>query len=174
MQFREATSADAEAIARLHAESWRNSYRGIYSDAYLDGDICAERVGVWTRQLVRPRADQHTVLAVEGGALLGFVHTLFDEDPTWGALVDNLHVAAGSQRRGLGRRLMAESAAATIAARPARGLYLWVLEANGRARAFYAACGGQEIEHAPDVAPDGTSVAGIRVAWSDPSVLLVT
>ncbi len=30
-----------------------------------------------------------------GGGLIGFAHTAFDEDPTWGALLDNLHVAHG-------------------------------------------------------------------------------
>jgi hypothetical protein len=28
--FRHATAADADAIARVHAESWRQSYRRLY------------------------------------------------------------------------------------------------------------------------------------------------
>jgi hypothetical protein len=35
MQLRTATSADAVAVAALHADSWRRHYRGVYRDEYL-------------------------------------------------------------------------------------------------------------------------------------------
>lgn len=35
MLIREATPADAAAIARVHVESWRATYRGIVPDDYL-------------------------------------------------------------------------------------------------------------------------------------------
>jgi len=37
--FRPARASDSEAIAALHADSWRRHYRGAYSDAFLDGDV---------------------------------------------------------------------------------------------------------------------------------------
>ena len=46
LRFREATRADAMAVARLHAESWRVHYRGAYRDAYLDGDVVEDRIRV--------------------------------------------------------------------------------------------------------------------------------
>ena len=54
--------------------------------------------------------DQRTVLAVHDGELVGFVHTVLDDDPQWGALLDNLHVRADWQRRRLGSQLVAASA----------------------------------------------------------------
>lgn len=47
MRFREATGADAMAVATLHAESWRAFYRGAYRDEYLDGDVFEDRLRVW-------------------------------------------------------------------------------------------------------------------------------
>jgi hypothetical protein len=47
MLYREATALDADAIAVLHAESWRRAYRGHLSDAYLDGPIFKDRTSVW-------------------------------------------------------------------------------------------------------------------------------
>ena len=41
------SEGDANAIAAVHAESWRTAYRGILSDAYLDGPIDAERRRLW-------------------------------------------------------------------------------------------------------------------------------
>ena len=39
MHLRTANQSDIQAIASLHAASWRHAYRGALSDAYLAGDI---------------------------------------------------------------------------------------------------------------------------------------
>src|SRR6185312_8035248 len=106
LTFRLARPADAAAIAALHADSWRRHYRGAYSDAFLDGDVHADRLAVWTEQLRARDPRRHTVVAQDGSDLVGFAHTIFDDDPTWGALLDNLHVVHGQKRRGIGRQLM--------------------------------------------------------------------
>jgi len=43
IEIRPVTFRDAEVVAALHAASWRDAYRGILTDAYLDGDILGER-----------------------------------------------------------------------------------------------------------------------------------
>jgi hypothetical protein len=90
--YREATAHDVEPIAALHAESWRRNYRGAYLDAFLDGDVFTDRLAVWSERLALPRSGQFTVVAELDGVVLGFAHTIFDRDPTWGAFLDNLHV----------------------------------------------------------------------------------
>ena len=50
LRLRVAGRSDAAAIAALHADSWRRHYRGAYSDAFLDGDVHADRLAVWTEQ----------------------------------------------------------------------------------------------------------------------------
>src|SRR3954470_4253680 len=97
LQFRRADREDADAIAALHADSWRRHYRGAYSDAFLDGDVVDDRLAVWTERLRSPDPRRSTTLAEDGG-LIGFANTFLDSDPEWGALLDNLHVAAGRQR----------------------------------------------------------------------------
>ena len=53
-RFRLAASDDAQAVADLHARSWRRHYRGAYSDAFLDGDVIADRLAVWADRLREP------------------------------------------------------------------------------------------------------------------------
>ena len=69
---------------------------------------------MWTDRFADPTADTRTILAEEGGALIGFAHVIFDDDPTWGALLDNLHVAFDRKRAGIGTRLMVASAQAVL------------------------------------------------------------
>jgi hypothetical protein len=70
---------------------------------------------------------------------VGFAHTFLGQDATWGAFLDNLHVAYGLKRQGIGTRLLTLTAQAVLDWSPASGLYLWVLEQNSDARAFYTA-----------------------------------
>src|SRR2546422_1092551 len=92
-QFRLAGPSDAEAVAGLHADSWRRHYRGAYSDAFLDADVFADRLAVWTDRLSEGRSDQCTIVAECDGAVVGFAHTALEDDERWGALLHNLHVS---------------------------------------------------------------------------------
>jgi ribosomal protein S18 acetylase RimI-like enzyme len=179
LRLRLAGAADGEGIARLHADSWRRHYRGIYSDTFLDGDLESDRRAVWDQRLQEPDRSAATIVAEDDVSLLGFVHVVFDDDPTWGALVDNIHVVFDSKRRGIGTRLMASAADAVIERSATSGLYLWVNQENPDARAFYEAGEGRCRERALSVAPGGVpgrlngSPLKLRYVWPDPAVLLL-
>lgn len=169
---RKATAQDVDAIAGLHADSGRRHYRGAYSDAYLDGDVVADRLAVWTGRLMRPVSNHGTIVADADGVVVGFAHTILDDDPTWGALLDNLHVVHDRQGQRIGTRLMTETAKAVVERAPSAGLYLWVLEGNTSARSFYESLGGRCVGGEVTEAPGGGAILGLRYAWPDPSRLL--
>jgi len=75
--FRDASIHDVEAIAALHAESWRRHYRGAYLDSFLDGDVLANRLEVWHTRMTVPSADHFTIGAFRSDAVVGFVHVFF-------------------------------------------------------------------------------------------------
>ena len=81
---------------------------------------------------------------------------------------------------GVGTRLMALTAQAVLDATPASGLYLWVLEQNTAAQAFYTARGGSCVETRLVSPPGGDptrlngSPSGLRFVWPDPSTLIPT
>jgi GNAT superfamily N-acetyltransferase len=176
--FRLAGPSDARVIAALHADSWRRHYRGAYSDAFLDGDVAVDRLAVWTDRLGRRDPGSCTILAEDESGPIGFAHTVFDEDPTWGALLDNIHVAHLHQRRGIGSDLLARTAKAVASRHRRTGLHLWVLEQNLDAQAFYEARGAKRVERAQVAPPGGVpdrlngSPHKLRYAWDDPSALV--
>jgi GNAT superfamily N-acetyltransferase len=176
--FRLAGPSDARAVAALHADSWRRHYRGAYSDAFLDGDVTADRLAVWTERLERRDPGCCTILAEDESGLIGFAHAVFDADPIWGALLDNMHVAHSHKRQGVGSDLLVQTAKAVAGRAQLTGLYLWVLEQNVDAQAFYEACGAGRVERSPVDPPGGVSgrLNGsphkLRYAWDDPSALV--
>jgi GNAT superfamily N-acetyltransferase len=175
--YRAALPSDAPAIAALHADSWRRHYRGAYSDAFLDGEVATERLLVWTDRMNEPGEGRSTIVAESEGRFVGFCHAVFDHDPRWGTLVDNLHVTYRLKGGGIGTRLLAHTAEVVVDRRPDNGLYLWVLEQNTAAQAFYEARGGVRVEHGWAGTPGGDprlkgTPGRFRYAWSDPAVLI--
>ena len=121
-----------------------------------------------------PRPDQRTVVAMQDGELVGFVHTVLDDDP---------HVGCPARQPPRPRRLAAPSAsgagswppprAAVVDERPGRALYLWVLERNARARrVLRGRAAAAEVERADETLPTAPRSAVLRVAWPDPTTAI--
>jgi ribosomal protein S18 acetylase RimI-like enzyme len=168
--YRAATAADSAAVAHLHADSWRRHYRGAYADEFLDGPVWEDRLTIWTERLAEPTETTSTIVAEFEGQVVGLVHTVFDDDPRWGALLDNLHVSFALKGGGIGTQLMSRSAAALRQHSEEQPLYLWVLAQNTAGQAFYDARGGTCVERRSRHPQPGDA---LRYTWLDPSRLIV-
>jgi len=172
VRFRLAGADDAEQIAALHVDSWRRHYRGAYADSFLDGDVAADRHSVWSARLAAS-TNSKTILAEHDGRLLGFIHVVFDDDPGWGSLVDNLHVVHDQLRTGVGTQLLGRAARAVGEGATGNAMYLWVLQQNTAAQQFYRARGATCVETATVPPPGGDPARlkgtprALRMAWPD-------
>ena len=171
VEYRLATPSDAEPIARLHADSWRRAYRGMYSDEFLDGDLVGERLSVWKPRLDHPPANQYVCLAERDGSLAGFICGYADEDPKWGSLIDNLHVFIDFRRAGIASELMGRAADWFAANAGSPAVYLWVIEQNAGARRFYETLGATNAETVSLTLQSGNPGRTCRYVWPDASAL---
>ena len=170
--LRHAGTDDADAIAQLHTESWRRTYRGMMSDDFLDHRALDNRRLTWRERLEAPPPNQYVRVAGDQTAIVGFICGFADHDPVWGSYIDNLHVTAGMHRQGIGRALMRDVAGWLCQVRPDRGVWLWVMEANTSARAFYDRLGATNAGTANLRDPDGGHAPNCRYVWPRPSVLV--
>jgi GNAT superfamily N-acetyltransferase len=169
--IRRAGADDWPAVAELHAASWRDSYRGIYPDSYLDGPVWEDRRVFWRERLATWDEDEDAVwVAEEGPRAVGFACLRLRADPA-GPLLDNLHVRPDRRGAGIGRRLIAAAAGWLAARDPDAPLQLLVWEANAAARAFYGRLGGREVETISAGTPGGGSAPEIRVRWDKAAAL---
>lgn len=146
IQFRNAAEEDAPAIAALHADNWKKHYRGLCPDHYLDHEVDAERLNIWTERFSKENPLQHVIVAYNDEYnIIGFVCTFLDFHKDWGAYLDNLHVSTDFHRRGLGKKLMHEAASWVKQQRPKSKIYLHVLEHNESAIKFYDKLAGQKF-----------------------------
>lgn len=170
--YREATGDDVMQITLLHAESWRNSYRGMLSDHFLDHEVVADRRAVWAQRLGAPVAGQWVCVAEEGQSIVGFICLFAHDDAQHGVLLDNLHIRSAHQGRGLGQALMRHAARWVQATVSDSGLYLWVFAANQPARKFYERLGGQVAGEKTETNFGDQPVAAVRYVWADVTPLL--
>lgn len=68
---REARSDDAAAIARVHVDTWRTTYRAIMPAEFLAGLSYENRERQWTRALGDPEANFIFVAEDSSGAVVG-------------------------------------------------------------------------------------------------------
>lgn len=166
-------ASDADAVAALHATSWRSAYRGMLTDDYLDNDVDADRQAVWRERLQGPAAAPSFGVVVEdiSDQLIGFAYVLPDHDPIWGTLVDNLHVHPGAKGGGIGRQLL-QAVVRQLGPEHTQPLYLWVLDANEPAKRFYARMGAEFAERNISPSFGGVQLPEWRCVWRRPASLL--
>jgi hypothetical protein len=163
--LRHACVSDVEAIAALHAESWRSAYRGLVPDGFLGPGLDDERLQAWRDRFASADPPRRLVLAAANGDLLvGFTCVVADAEPGFGPLLDNLHVKPGWRGLGIGARLLHESREWTRQIAPGQPMHLWVLEGNVAARAFYQAQRGIEGERRINEM-GGIPVVSVRCTW---------
>jgi ribosomal protein S18 acetylase RimI-like enzyme len=169
--LRPLTAADADDIARVHAESWRSAYRGILPARYLDDEVADERRTFWQDRLRNPMTGDCGFLAYTRGAIAGFAFGCANHSPEWGHLLDNLHVLPALQGRGAGRILLQTFAEALTHEPEDRRLHLWVYEENRDARHFYERLGAK-LQHSEIADTNGGGRASCSLyAWASTALL---
>lgn len=133
---------DAEALARVHVESWRSTYPGLVPDDYLAGLSVEGRADAWRRLIAAAGADRGVLVLEDDGDVIGFCHygPSRDDDGDDTGEVTSIYLKAERWRHGGGTQLLDAAVSAMTAAGYANAT-LWVLEGNDRARAFYEARG---------------------------------
>jgi ribosomal protein S18 acetylase RimI-like enzyme len=172
IKLRNAQFSDYAAIANLHTENWKETYRGILSDHYLDHEVGKDRLDTWYKRLQSPSDNQFITIAMSDDLFVGFCCVFLNDDPAYGSLIDNLHVASGFRQAGIGKMLVKESARYVSENADNKKMYLWVFEANSNARIAYQYMGGTNVETVDKENPDGTTSKTCRIFWSDASKFL--
>ncbi len=172
MELRPAEFLDYTSIARLHAASWQKTYRGIFSDRFLDEEVEKERLELWYNRLTSPAINQHITVALQDNSMVGFACIYLDDDLTYGTLLDNLHVAANYQKSGIGKLLVKNSAKVILEKCNNPTMYLWVFEANQNARQVYERLGGINVQTVEKQNEDGTKAKVCRYVWEDVTSLI--
>jgi GNAT superfamily N-acetyltransferase len=167
--IRKATRDDAAAIARVHVDSWRTTYRDIVPEEHLAKLSYEERENLWKRAIADPR--QFTYVAEEAGRIVGFANggknRGMESDYT-GELYA-VYLLQAHQQRGVGRRLTL-AIATDLEKAGMRSMIVWVLKDNPACE-FYRRLGGKPAASKMTII-GGTTLEEAAFGWSDVGPLL--
>jgi GNAT superfamily N-acetyltransferase len=139
---------DATGIAETHVASWQAAYRGLLPQELLDGLSVERRTAGWRRQILDTGRGVVHVAADRSRHVVGFMHTCRSRDDDAGDRIGELtSIYLRPEQWGLGVGSQLYERAIAALAVDFDEATLWVLDGNGRARAFYEHKGWQ---------PDGT------------------
>jgi ribosomal protein S18 acetylase RimI-like enzyme len=167
LRLRTARAADAAAITALHAASWRDAYRGIMADAFLDGPMAGHLSRHWQDTLAVRRRPGVVILATAGGDPVGFVAAWREGT---NAHIDNLHVKPGMRGAGIGRALLG-FAAGRLQSQGCATADLRVFAGNVGALRFYRALGAEVGPEEPGTT-FGEKVMERRCHWTSIGALV--
>ena len=160
--LREATLADVPAIVAVQAKTWREAYRGLVDDAFLEAIPMQQWIESWRAHLFA--RDTHAIVAEDGGRVIGFASVGTPDDAATAkdgiAELHTIYIEAAYYGRGVGRMLIT-AALDRMRAEGFEEAILWVLEGNERGRRFYELGGW---------APDGARASDCWGATSVPRV----
>lgn len=164
ISIRKATGRDARDIASVHVGSWRETYRGLVPQPYLDSLDINERAETWISIL--DQANYNVFVAIQDGKVCGFISGGGVREPAqdFDAEFYAIYILHAAKGKGMGRLLM-RRLAETLHARGYKRAILWVL-ADNPSRGFYERLGGQQV--AQKTAPvGGVDLLQIAYGWYD-------
>lgn len=141
VSVRKATPQDAASIARIQKSSWKTAYRGIFPASYLNRISTSQRTIFW-RDIATNNKGLLLIAEIDGHAI-GFLHmadSTHDAQESIGVEIKAIYLAPEYWRLGYGSMLIDVAIKLARQSGSSR-VFLWVLERNVRARAFYSAHG---------------------------------
>jgi GNAT superfamily N-acetyltransferase len=149
VRIRAAKRGDAQAIARVHVQAWRESYRGLVPDRLIEALSVERNAQMWADIL--ERGESCIVLVVEHlgsegyqAEVVGFgsATTARRRELGTSGEVTAIYLLDKVKHRGIGRMLLT-GLFGVLAGRGHRSAGLWVLGHNHPTRRFYEALGGR-------------------------------
>lgn len=131
IRVRQATPADATGMAKVHVESWRETYRGVMPDDLLDAeDFVAWREHFWNAALTDPQYKENRVAVAERGEeIVGIA--MSGPAPDADTQLYLIYLMQSAQGSGAGQALL------DAVVDPSETTTLWVADPNPRTQAFY-------------------------------------
>ncbi len=156
---------EATALAKLHVDVWRATYRDYAPKAAFELLDEETRRPYWDSALAITEPGRGVWISMGAESILGVVSIGMSDHPAFEsrAEIEHLYVSLRAQGHGIGKRLLHtaidESNKAGV-----RGVGLAVVRQNERAREFYRKMGGVELGSFIDPGPLWRS-DNILMAW---------
>jgi ribosomal protein S18 acetylase RimI-like enzyme len=145
--IRAAARDDIPGLARVHVQSWLETYGGLVPQEILDAITLESRVAQWERTFDQPHG---IFVALESDVVIGFASCGAAQDLQADGELYTLYLLNSHQHRGFGRGLW-NAVLEFARARGWESMVVWVLESNILAQGFYKHSGCKLVDRRVEV-----------------------
>ncbi|MBW4507590.1 MAG: GNAT family N-acetyltransferase [Scytonematopsis contorta HA4267-MV1] len=168
MIIREATHDDVPAIAKVHVDTWRSTYKGIVPDEYLASLSYERREKNWHQIFNNSleNGDFTYVAEEKSGQIIGFANGGLERtgDSVYKGELNAIYILQSSQRKGVGRKLFS-TVIEKLNQIDIHSMLVWVLDDNFACR-FYEALGGKRV-YDKQLEIGGVMLTAVAYGWTD-------
>ncbi|MBL1198217.1 MAG: GNAT family N-acetyltransferase [Nostoc sp. GBBB01] len=167
MLIREANLTDAPAIAKVHIDAWRTTYRNLMPAEFLADLSYEAREKMWIKIFSNMAEFNFTYVAEnEIGQIVGFASGGQERtgDRLYQGELYAIYILENYQRQGLGHRLIS-TVAKRLLQSDISSMLVWVLADNPASR-FYQSLGGQQVNQ-KQVEIGTVQLVEVAYAWTD-------
>ncbi|MFB1050319.1 N-acetyltransferase family protein [Paraliobacillus sp. JSM ZJ581] len=167
MNIRVAAAEDYAAIAKVHVDSWQQTYQDIVPKSYLDQLSYDEKEALWKKIL----ASRTKVYVVENerGQIVGFANGGKERTGDYSSYqgeVYAIYLLQSYQKSGIGKKLI-QHVTANLKEQKLNGVLIWVL-ADNPSVGFYQAIDGKKVDE-EEINIGGKPLTEVAYGWSDDS-----
>lgn len=167
MHIRRAEVGDALGIARVHIESWKETYTGIISQGYLESLKVEDRIGLWEKSLSQTSQVSPVFVALNTeNKIVGFAS--YGKERTGKFTADGelyaIYILKKYQREKLGLKLL-QAGVNELLEQNYTSMLVWVLEEN-KSRKFYESLLAVKTSVETDKIA-GKEVVELAYVWDD-------
>ncbi|CQR48322.1 Mycothiol acetyltransferase [Paraliobacillus sp. PM-2] len=167
MKIRVASTEDYAAIAKVHVDSWRETYHHIVPHSYLDQLSYVEKETLWQKIL----ASGAKVYVAENdcGQIVGFANggkERTGDYPRYQAEIYAIYILQSYQNKGIGKALI-QRVTTNLKEQQLNGVLLWVL-ADNPSVGFYQGIGGKKVDE-EEITIGGKQLIEVAYGWDDDS-----
>ena len=173
VRIRRGVIEDAPEASRMHARTWKVSYRGLVPDKLLDELSPARWETGWRRGFESMDPTRVVHVAEIDGRIVGFAGGGRARDgapPGYVGEVFAIYVDPDRQAQGIGKTLL-RAAAEGLVERGLVPIVIWTLFDNPASRGFYESRGGVVVGEKRELF-DGYELHEVAYGWRDAAPLL--
>lgn len=177
--IRSATENDIPALAHIHVQGWKDAYKDIVDQDYLDNLKEEDRIEGWLERfdkegvsrLIAETDDGRPAGLVAFGKLRTPPPGSSPIRPLYSSEIYAIYILSDFWRQGLGTQLI-KKAVTELQDMRHKSMCLWVMERNKNAIAFYKKLGGQRCgKKKVDIGPT-TGCKDVCFGWRDTKGLI--
>ncbi|MEM7758328.1 MAG: GNAT family N-acetyltransferase [Cyanobacteria bacterium P01_A01_bin.40] len=171
MIIREATEQDISAISKVHVDTSRTTYRGIFSDEYLDNMSYQKRERAWHQVFEETLKNNNFTYVAENNShqIIGFANAGLERegDSLYLGELYAIYILENFQQQGIGEKLV-RTVVEQFKKMQINSMLVWVLKDNS-ACSFYKKLGGIKIKE-QEIERQGNKLIKIAYGWRDIAV----